>query len=172
MLRRWIIRSLAIALLTLCVTAWVGSYFEGVEVRYSSAPHHYSLMLGAGELFTWDQFNGWSAPPGFGPPQWFEGHGQFDARMRAGVQRLYKAIPYHLLGFAWQPYRAPPDADQRMMIPLWFPTTLSAAFLCLAWRKTRPKHTAKGFPVEVEKLSRGSDGGNVAHDAARRASRG
>jgi hypothetical protein len=35
------------------------------------------------------------------------------------------------------------------MIPLWLPTILSAGFLGLVWRKTRPKFSGKGFPVQV-----------------------
>jgi hypothetical protein len=38
--------------------------------------------------------------------------------------------------------------QQFEMIPLWLPTTLSAIFLFLLWRKTRPNHTPKGFPIE------------------------
>ena len=35
------------------------------------------------------------------------------------------------------------------MVPLYFPTLLSALLLWLVWRKTRPKYNGKGFPVEV-----------------------
>jgi hypothetical protein len=60
----------------------------------------------------------------------------------------YEHTAYHLLGFAWDAH-AGPDRWHYIMIPLWFPPLLSALLLWLVWRKTRPKSSGKGFPVEV-----------------------
>ena len=40
------------------------------------------------------------------------------------------------------------DAAKHLAIPFWFPTSLSAAVLWFAWRKTRPKVKGRAFPVE------------------------
>jgi hypothetical protein len=74
--------------------------------------------------------------------------GQYTAGMWIDDQKTYDATPYHLLGFAYRP-RTGPNVMRYMMIPLWFPTTLAAALLCLVWPKTRPKYSGKGFPVEI-----------------------
>lgn len=144
--RRWIIRTLALALLTLCVAAWVGSYFVWGEVLYVGKTHFWSLALGRGRLLLYDDDS--PAPSTY--QRWSAKYDEYDATRRAASQRTYDATPYHLLGFAWHP-RMPPESQQFEIIPLWFPMTLYAGFLYFLWRKTRPKqkHAAKGFPVEL-----------------------
>jgi hypothetical protein len=143
MVRRWIIRGLALALLTLCVTAWIGSYFEIETVFYESKTEIWWASVAGGELELTHQHHG----PG-GSRKLMVPHAPYDTIARDGTRNAYRNTPYHLLGFAWQP-RTAPNPVQGVMIPLWFPTTLAAGFLWLIWRKTRPQYTGQGFPVEV-----------------------
>jgi hypothetical protein len=148
MIWRCIIRGMGIALLTLCVTAWVGSYIGYFSVCYGRKPHYWSASPAGGSLSLGD-FYGGRGPGGFNG--WYATYyGRYDAQARLRDQRFYDATPYHLLGFAWQP-RILPDDLQFVMIPLWFPTLLSALVLWLVWCKTRSKDSGKGFPVEVTK---------------------
>jgi hypothetical protein len=143
MVRRWLIRGLALTLLTLCVGAWAGSYFEYEAIDYEGATRCGFTLLEAGEL---QLFFGDYAP--WAQQGWDVWHGRCDSKLRAEILSLYKSTQYHLLGFAWQP-RRPTERGQRVMIPLWFPTLLSALLLWLVWRKTRPAYNGRGFPVEV-----------------------
>jgi hypothetical protein len=142
MLRRWIIRGIAIAVLTLCVAAWVGSYFRWVAVCYGRDTHSWWLRQACGKLFFNDQYR----PPGY-PNEWYMQYGRCDAYNRDQTRGIYEKSAYHLMGFAWEP-PASRELSQWIMIPLWFPTTLSAGLLWPVWRKTRPKYKGKGFPVE------------------------
>jgi hypothetical protein len=142
MLRRWIIRSLALAIFALCVTAWMGSYFGYIHISYDGKTHSWYVPLVDGELESFDSHYNLSPRHG-----WDIAFGLHQEKMRFQMQLEYWITPFHRLGFAWQPPTGPYDA-RRIMIPLWFPTTLSAAILYLLWRKTRPQYNAKGFPVE------------------------
>jgi hypothetical protein len=144
MVGRRIIRGLGIALLTLCVAAWVGSYFGFSYVRYVSNTRCWWSSLDGGGLDLIYEYHGTDGPRG-----WLAEYGPYPATWLSAKQQRHDSIAYHLLGFAWQP-RTGPDGWQYMLIPLWFPTTLAAGFLWLAWRKTRPKYNGKGFPVEVD----------------------
>jgi hypothetical protein len=142
MVWRWIIRGMGIALLTLCVAAWVGSYFECAIAVNQSKTAHWQANLEGGEFHIWyyrpTRHSGWYVR--FFPYNAIGHH--------ATLRMSYARTPYHVLGFAW---RWDPTTEPQLwvMIPLWFPTTLAAGFLWLVWRKTRPKYNGKGFPVEV-----------------------
>ena len=49
MIRRWLIRSLPLTLLTFCIVAWVGSYWRGFGIEGSIAGSFLTLGGGAGE---------------------------------------------------------------------------------------------------------------------------
>jgi hypothetical protein len=141
MLRRWIIRSLAVALLTLCAAAWAGSYSERIDVVWGSQTAFWKASLERAEFrFVYYRL-------GF-TPGWELGHWRYDAAQDAMMRSGYERTPYHALGFAWQ-WDPAAELQLLVMIPLWFPTLLSAGCLWLVWRKTRPKYSGKGFPVEV-----------------------
>jgi hypothetical protein len=147
MLRRWIIRGLGIALLTLCVTAWVWSYWWFVEVDYSSGKVSRDFIVMCGRMRLARQLSGregWSWDYG----RWTSGPMSADQFM----SDEYPFMHYHLGGFALSTgLMGPPDGKGwKVHIPLFFPTLLSAPLLWLVWRKTRPKYSGKGFPVEVE----------------------
>ena len=122
MLRRSIIRGLAIALLTLCVTAWVGSYCRIISLDHGLSPDRIVMEINRGR-FVLD----WSAL--FLSGNWQVTVGETDVNPQPGL------LGFFLCGVGF-------------FMPLWFPTTLSAGLLWLVWRKTRPKYTGKGFPVE------------------------
>jgi hypothetical protein len=141
MLRRWIIRSLALALLTLCLTAWVGSYWRRCDVQYKRNFWN-DLTVNSGRI----DFQR--------VPNEFEKV----ARLRFETNNPYdwgdsKGFDYHFIGFGFLHF----PRSWELQFPLWFPTTLSAGCLWLVWRKSRPKYSGKGFPVEV-----GGGGGKEA----------
>jgi hypothetical protein len=143
MVWQWIIRGMGIALLALCVTAWVGSYFKCVSVSYGSKTDRWTLDLVAGE----SAFSGIRAAVSRG---WTVEHGQYYPDQRDRMRAVYKIIPYHALGFAWEPSRGF-GIHPSVWIPLWFPSLVFALLLWFVWRKTRLKYSGKGFPVEVTK---------------------
>jgi hypothetical protein len=134
--RRRIIRSLALALLMLCLTAWVGSHFRSVSFFYSRDAISglvLDVKYGSLRIFTSGQMSVVSE--------------HFDWFFGSASPRLPGELPARTyLGFGWD--SAPAVESMTVLIPLWFPTTLSAGFLWLVWRKTRPNSTGKGFPVE------------------------
>jgi hypothetical protein len=134
MVRRWIIRSLALLLLTLCVGAWVGSYWRGIDIRRCwkdvdivgldygriSYAHFYIIPSDPGWHFVLQSSN-------------------------SNVWEVWDSTPgLHGLGFC----HFTTDRMYAVTIPLWFPTLLSAALLWLVWRKTKPRTMGQGFPVE------------------------
>ncbi len=142
MIWRWVIRGLAVALLTLCVAAWVGSYFEEVTLIYCSKPGAFWQTLGINrgeivysEIPDWRDSAAWTWRLSHGPP--FDWH---DA---------YSGTKYHGGGFAYQPI-APSSSFSIAFFPMWFLSLLSAGLLWVAWRKTRRRGTGRGFPVEVQ----------------------
>jgi hypothetical protein len=145
MIRRWLIRGLALTLLTLCVVAWVGSYFQQHWFgRY--AWDRYSICVLAYGSIIWDKYDlkhvenpmeirpwrPWSdwLPPELDFTPW--GH---------------RAPKNWTLGFAYMPWDI--RGEWNATVPLWFPTLLSALLLWFVWRKTRPAYNGRGFPVEV-----------------------
>jgi hypothetical protein len=133
MIRRWLIRSLSIALLLLFADGWVVSTFTGFEI----AQHATWLVIAAkGNVC----FVATTA----------DVHFDFSACKTNGTRLTY----YETLGgHEWAGFRLGHTVDFHTAIgwlgfPFWFPTLLSALLLCLIWRKTRPKCTGKGFPVE------------------------
>ncbi len=129
MLRRWLIRSLVLTLLTLCVVAWVGSYWRSALVVHTGVKEKYSASLGGGLLWL-EQHD---TPP-ISNQGWYLGS-------------LPRRVPWDWKLNLFENARGPDYVG--IFVPLWFPTILSAGCLWLVWRKTRPKYSGKGFPVEV-----------------------
>ncbi len=147
MMRRWLIRALALALLTLCVGAWVGSYWRLFEVDYSSGKVSRNLIILCGRIRFARQLSareGWTCDSEW---VWRSDTLKEDDSMR----QEYPLTQYHWAGLAlWTGMVGPPDGKGCLVhIPLWFPTLLSALLLWLVWRKTRPKYNGRGFPVEA-----------------------
>ena len=143
---RWFIRAFAIALLTLCVSGWGGSYFYGGFISYTSRGHSYitySINTHMGGVRFYYNDHG---RPGWPSPGWEVEHGRsalsFDD---CSWDWRFLGIGYHYFDFA--PYSR--GISHCIGIPFWFPSLLSAGLLWFVWRKTRMKDVGRGFPVEV-----------------------
>ena len=129
MRKRWLIRGLALTVLTLCVVAWVGSYWSSIALYNKD----FEITLSRGRVLC--ALDGPSATT--------------DLEMR--VKDSYdwsewdRRVDVWFFGFTAD-YRA--EVIQ-WTIPLWFPTLLAALVLWLVWRKTRAKPVGGAFPVEV-----------------------
>ena len=136
MFRRWLIRSLALTLLTFCVAAWVVSYSGEYGVR----PHlQAEIVCGFNDGFVYLVV--WMNPDyDIIFPFWDYRPGDSQA------YGAYKRAKHHLLGFA---YRSSSSRSWYLLVHMWFPTLLSALLLCFVWRKTRAKPIGGAFPVEV-----------------------
>jgi hypothetical protein len=121
---------MALALLVLCIAAWVGSYWQGIVFRYGSKPcHTYSIVSCRLSYFQIENETSTCEIVRRGPCDW----ATWDA----------KNADFKFLGFTFKH-----DASLLgMSIPLWFPTALSAALVFFLWRK--PRRKGGGFPVET-----------------------
>ena len=139
MMRRWLIRALALALLTLGVVAWVGSYYYWPRIAFADKSwdriFFVSGRLGLGhDRPSVEPFIGWhfDCPPKVVNDLWPDA----DA-----------TSTWHGFGFSWF-YR---QHNWYITFPLWFPTLLSTLLLWFVWRKTKAKYNGRGFPVEPTK---------------------
>jgi hypothetical protein len=148
MFRRWLIRSLALTLLTLCAAAWVGSYFRGIKILVLSGTHVWEPGLAGGEL---NLVYGHHDP--IASSVWEVTCWKYDSDTRSATRARYEGATYHFLGFGWRSGTL--TNYHLLMIPLWFPTLLSALLLALVWRKTRTKIIGRGYPVEPAPKAKG-----------------
>src|ERR1035437_9628380 len=147
MKRRWIIRSFFIGLLLLCVGGWVWSYKYGWIFRYSrhnggSVRSHWGKIH-----LTWMD-DSWAPFP---TERWhiYPADAAIDANYIKYIHNGHYS--HHCLGFF-----ITIEADSMfVVIPFWFPTTISAALLWLVWRWTRPRVQGRAFPVEIAKADKG-----------------
>jgi len=139
---RWLLRIFAIALLTLCLSVWIWSYFRSLSIGYCpSLGKSYWVDTHMGGAFLSSSGGIWSSPG------W-------------RFQHIHHAFPLSevselldfksFLGFG---YFHVADTVWGVAIPFWFPSLLSAALLWFVWRQTRPKTAGRGFPVEVTQAS-------------------
>jgi|WetSurMetagenome_2_1015567.scaffolds.fasta_scaffold550491_2 hypothetical protein len=133
MIGRWIMRGLGVTLLTLCVAAWVASYWWTLDAGYSRRAHVWAYFSG-GRM----NFAHCSSSAGTG---WYchWGSGSFDWTVFNGFSHV---------GFAGFQIVHTSDT-QWLVFPLWFPTVMSGAVLGLVWWRTRPRREVRGFPVET-----------------------
>jgi hypothetical protein len=140
MTRRRILRALFILPVLLCLALWFASAMRSFYIHYSANHHMTTLFLCQGVIGT-EHFRDIQVPPSYSGWQ-FESDPPGTIRF---FPRDDSAYNYHL-GFAWDRKVAGIGGT----VPAWFPTLLSAAVLCLVWRKTRPKIIGQGFPVEPD----------------------
>jgi hypothetical protein len=147
MIWRCLIRTLCLALLALCLAAWVGSSWCYPKVVYAgkvwpekqNSYNEVSLLAGRIHfLRRGDTRTGM-------PPEW---HAFFDG-FRPSDRPVWKNWDsfsnFHFLGFSYFH-----DVTVYVVtIPLYFPPLLTTLLLFLLWRKTRRKYNARGFPVEA-----------------------
>jgi hypothetical protein len=138
MVRRWLIRGLALALLTLCVVVWVGSYFASLSMSLGPRGWRIDPWIDSGSAGCEDMYN-----PRYGTiePYWKIRPPDF-----MSIEQDYSDATHHVAGFAYHRFST---GLRRIIFPIWFPTLLSALLLWLVWRKTRPACNGRGFPVEV-----------------------
>ena len=140
MIRRWLIRSIFIGPCVVCVVVWVMSYWYVGAVRIPIGFSCVRLNGALGSLYLWAQDrNTGGSDWVFRTP---------DPGLTDALLREYQSSQ-HFGGFAYS-YLSWPDHYLLMVIlPLWFPTTLSAILLWFAWRKTGAKRPGGAFPVEA-----------------------
>jgi hypothetical protein len=159
MFRRSLIRGLALALLTLCVAAWVGSYVEWFEITHGFFPRLISTKIDRGSLrflssgtgsilqgeFDWSHNSAWNR----------------DELYLEGIREEIQLSKYHFAGFVYDPR---PDSigtpTQLVRIPLWFPALLSALLLLFVWRKARSPYNGKGFPIQPTEATQKDSSGS------------
>lgn len=121
---------------------WGWSYYWKVGAEHFGAKYFLKLEVNRGdiELAIADYHAA--------VPHWWWIHGEaysYTYHFDAGYNHAF-------MGFFIGSGPTPPAGTKvAMLIPLWFPTLLSALLLWFAWRKTRPKNDPKRcFTVEVK----------------------
>jgi hypothetical protein len=143
MFRRWFIRSLALTLLTLCVVAWVGSYWARVwRVGITFEHCDYFLLENGSTLI--------DVAKRVAPVDYLLAGWHLEKAYPVDMQMNYEHFDFRLAGFAVIPSTVHAD-NLAVFFPLWFPTLLSALLVVFAWRKTRAKPVGGAFPVEPAK---------------------
>jgi hypothetical protein len=143
MVRHWIIRSLALALLTLCVVAWVHSCYFFVRLTRTAGGQFWCLGWACGTVGI-----AVTHGPGYRSGGWEWNNERVNPAIREGIENDYSDSSIVFAGFAGT-WKTGAINEERLLVPLWFPTLLSALLLWLVWRKTRPAYNGRGFPVEV-----------------------
>ena len=139
MKKRWLIRGLALLLLTLCVGAWVGSYWRAaLAVHLERDTPSVLVVADDGWIYCARKRVGYS-----GAPRWemvFFSTQDAAPFGDQGAQTQYRFAGFSINTAAgcWE-----------MIVPFYFPTFLSALLLWFVWRKTRAKAIGRAFPVEV-----------------------
>jgi hypothetical protein len=126
----------------------VGSFWEELRVDRGIEHYGYWAALECGQVtFGSDNFSR-SGEEWNNRRFWTIYHG---AANREASQFFYRQTQCHFMGFGYDPLiRIPGWGEHRhLLLPLWFPTALSALLLWFVWCKTRRNPAAKGFPVEA-----------------------
>ena len=153
MIRRWLIRGLALTLLTLCVGAWVGSYWRAVTIerRNSSGVQAAIIEWGAVGIVSID---------GKIDPQW---HWNVNPARKSlshvSYWRWYWSMGngntlFLFLGFHYNRHHGfgqggRLENDVSITMPLWFLALHSALLLWLVWGRATAKPVGGAFPVEA-----------------------
>jgi len=131
MKRRWIIRSFFIGLLLLCVGGWMVSYKYDWTVLFT-ASNQWIMRSHWGKIdLIWEKHPVWPYRKG-----WHFWSAPADADAPDPSRFGFWASNY------W-------GEENIIIVSFWFPMTISAAFLWLVWRKTRPPVRGRAFPVEA-----------------------
>jgi hypothetical protein len=137
MVRRRVIRGLALMPLTFCVAAWLESYRCQYTATYAHHPFAVRFIFNYGSI-TFSALDAWNR----GPEPLVLERGE---PSRLYARSVYAETAHHGIGFAYE--FAPHYLF--VVIPLWFPTVVAASLLGLIWRKRRPQYNGKGFPIQV-----------------------
>jgi len=142
MTRRWLIRSIFMLPILLCMVGWGWSESHGVAVVYVHRRLHFvECGTGSGRIWLfWVQADALRSPPG-----------ELSYRSWRGPV-AHPVLPGEMawLGFRFSHIEVVSYRERTVAVPYWFPLLLSALLLLLAWRTTRPHPGgAQGFPVEL-----------------------
>jgi hypothetical protein len=169
MFRRWIIRTLFIGLLLVCMVGWGGSYRYHCDLIHHGR-NSWNVLLNWGKVnLLWDgsgddlyEHAGWTAAvgpadssvtyllfPHFETETWVPNPASEEAPIGDVVLLNHSEI-HALLGFIL--VTGPKNVS--LSIPCYFLTSLSTALLWFAWRRTRPKEKGRAFPVEMGEAKR------------------
>lgn len=133
---RWVMRLGGVTVLASAAKLWVVGYFGMLSVNAAFGERAWSIDSYQGLVFMY--VDGHLHFPSSGPEFGFQ-EGHWD--------------PYYFGDLTWGFHCGPiPAWDPSYLIsfPLWLPT-LAMGMLCwLVWRRTPPKSSAKGFPVEMK----------------------
>lgn len=132
--QRWLIRGLALTLLTLCVVMWVASFWGHMGVSHWGE-RMYSLGVNRGRCIaqrvdiSWSMLNGWKL---------------YDDRPLDWTA-WDKSATMTFVGFTlvWD------DMGLRVTVPMWFLSLLSALLLRFVWQKTEAAPNNSLSPVEA-----------------------
>jgi hypothetical protein len=129
MIRRWLIRMPFLLALALVVSVWMASYFGGLQLTCWFRGRLGSVGAVQGATFMIHATHQ-------GAPA------QYRFRFQDGATaEEWGIVPAFWCGrLSWGAWS--------VNFPLWLPTLLLGGLNWLVWRKTRPKHNGKGFPVE------------------------
>jgi len=144
MIRRWFIRSLALMLLTLCVVAWVGSYWREMGVLYKSPGNTCGVGVQGGRLCVL-HYGGSATVHG---PGW-----HLLVQAPSGDWSLWDSVTAKT-SFLGIRYLHIPSAFA-CVLPLWLPAVLLVVLNGIVWRKTRAKPAGRAFPVETTTKAEG-----------------
>ena len=154
MVRRWLIRSLALTVLTLCVTVWVGSYWLTAFVTYSHTSS-VQIVVNYGKC-SYDYASSHSVVE---ETDWQVRVRPiaFDIMSASGEDKFLDKYTWKFLGFKYFHINSP-WTDVSITIPLYFPSLLAALGLWFVWRKTGPIRA--GFPIEPALASKAVPSGD------------
>ena len=148
MLRRWIIRTIFVGLLSIFIGGWIASTFYFYSAAFGNDRHWIGLNQGPGTIIVGGV---WIKDPAFHTPNsgllgWRLWEPKFWPEF--WPSKLPGTTQY-FLGFSFQ-YDSVPGGYQRLhvAVPFWFLTLLSGGGVWVVWRKTR-RGEFRGFPVEV-----------------------
>ena len=141
MFRCRLIRGFALLLLTLCVVAWLGSYWRHATVCYAVKGVTRQLFIQSGYLIFTNEV--------IDVPQRSRWVWKLESADTKGTHESYVIIEHHIAGFAyWYQDMRWDGPAWCIWAPFWFPTFLSTLLLWFVWRKTHSKYNGKGFPIE------------------------
>ena len=139
MMRRWVIRSMLILLLAMCVTAWVGSYWALGISHYGRTWDGVLLEDGRIGIVQFNSIFNFNGVPGW---DWGKHRGVMDWTIWDKNRDTYAALKFSYSSSV---------IHWGVTFPLWFPTLLAALLLWFIWRKTKAKPIGGAFPVEPTK---------------------
>jgi hypothetical protein len=138
MILRWVMRGLSVALLALCVGAWVESHYRWECIGTKFAGRDRRVAVDTGTVF-------YASSPGDRGDRWYWIHGP--AR-RENSQFVFELCEYKGGGFGLK-MAGRDSAYSLIVMPMWLPTLIGGVVVWAVWSQTRGRKAGNGFPVET-----------------------